>query len=135
MNTGLYCKITEIKVKKIMNESVYFELNNWFAGRDYPDNERFLKWMGNDLNLAFDNEEWVTTNKLCVVRTIIDQSINFCITATKEWVNENCPEILTEYAQFLREPDENGDVCSRFGMSFLEYCDENIGITEVEDEY
>ena len=24
---------------------VYFELNNWFAGRDYPDAEPFLSWM------------------------------------------------------------------------------------------
>ena len=26
-------------------EVVYFELNNWFSGRDYPDAEPFLSWM------------------------------------------------------------------------------------------
>ena len=117
-----------------MDDIIYFELNDWFAGRDYPDNERFYKWMGcNGGDLIFDNEEWVKTNKLCVVRTIVDMSINFCVTATKEWVEENCPELLNKYTRFLREPNEDGDVYSRFGISFLEYCDENIGIIETED--
>lgn len=118
-----------------MKDIVYFELNNWFAGQDYPANERFGRWMGDDLQLAFSNEDWVKENKLCVVRTRIDMSVNFCVTATKEWVENNCPELLTEYTQFLREPDEYGDVYSRFGMTFLEYCDDNIGIIENEDDW
>lgn len=24
---------------------VYFEVNNWIQGRDYPDEEPFLSWM------------------------------------------------------------------------------------------
>lgn len=39
-----------------MNDIVYFELNNWFRGRDYPNDEPFVSWMSNDLQLKFNNE-------------------------------------------------------------------------------
>lgn len=117
-----------------MEDIICFELNNWLAGRDYPDNERFRKWMGNDLHLFFKNEDWVKENKLCVVETLIDMSVNFCVTATKKWVEENCPELLTEYTNFLRTPDDKGEVYGSFNTHFLEYCDENIGITEEDEE-
>lgn len=115
-------------------EIVYFELNNWFAGDHYPAEEPFLTWIGNDLNIHFNNETWVKENKLCVVRSIIDMSVNFCITATKEWVESNCSRLLTEYTKFLRCPDEDGYVEGQFGDEFLEYSEENIGITYVDDE-
>ena len=38
---------------------VYFELNNWFSGRDYPNAEPFLSWMEDDLNQKFRDEEWI----------------------------------------------------------------------------
>lgn len=115
-----------------MNEIVYFELNNWFAGRDYPDDEPFLSWMSNDYNIRFNDEEWVKDNKLCVVRDLVDMSTNFCITATKEWVENNCPSLLIEHIKYLRIPDEDGYAYGRFGHEFLEYCEENFGITEVD---
>lgn len=117
-----------------MNEIVYFELNNWFAERDYPDAEPFLSWMCDDLQIQFVNEQWVKDNRLCVVASFVDMSQNFCITATKEWVEENCPTILTEHSKFLRFPDKYGDVYGRFGHSFLEYNEDNIGIKWVDDE-
>ena len=117
-----------------MEDIIYFELNNWFEGSDYPDNDRFRKWMGNDLHLFFGDEDWVKENKLCVVETYIDMSVNFCVTATKKWVDDNCPELLSEYSKFLRVPDDEGDVCGRFGTIFLDYCDENIGVTYVEED-
>lgn len=112
-------------------EIVYFELNNWSCGKDYPAAEPFLSWMGNDYKLAFLNESFVRENKLCVVKDIIDMSVNFCITATKQWVMDNCPELLTKYTDFLRYPDEYGDVIGRFDNEFLEYDEENIGIQDV----
>ena len=120
-----------------MNEIVYFELNNWFAGKDYPDNERFINWMHNDLNIKFSSEEWAEENHLCIAARLIDMSQNFCITATKDWVEKNCPELLTDYAQFLRHPDEDGDVYGRFGDEFLPYEEENFGVTwtDLDDEY
>lgn len=117
-----------------MSEIVYFELNNWFAGQHYPAREPFLGWMGNDLRIQFSNERWVLENKLCVVKSLVDMSVNFCITATKEWVEQNCPCLLTEFNQFLRYPDEYGDVYGEFGHEFLKYSEENIGITWADDD-
>ena len=137
-----------------MKDIVYFELNNWFAGRDYPDAEPFLSWMGDDLSQTFRDEKWVKENKLCVVFTPIDVSQNYCITATKDWVLENCPDLLSDkeydttflqgyagemkevvehysFKQFLRFPDEYGDAYSKFGMEFLPYEEENFGVTTV----
>lgn len=114
---------------------VYFELNNWFAGEHYPEEEPFTTWIGNDLSIYFNNEDWVNDNKLCVVLHMIDMSMNFCVTATKEWVEKNCPRLLTEHKKFLRYPDEDGCVYGQFGDEFLEYSEENIGIIDVYDEY
>lgn len=110
------------------NEIIYFELNNWCCGRDYPDAEPFMSWMRGFLPI-FRNEKWVKENKLCVRASNVDMSQNFCISATKEWVEQNCPELLTKYTQFLRKPDKYGDVDGRFGCPFLEYEESNFGIT------
>lgn len=115
-----------------MDEIIYFELNNWFAGVHYPDSEPFLSWMKDDLNTKFRDEEWVKENKLCVVADMIDMSQNFCVTATKEWVNMNCPSLLTTYTNYLRVPDEYGDVYGQFGHEFLEYDENNFGIEYVD---
>ena len=119
-----------------MDDIIYFELNNWFSGRDYPDDEPFISWMRNDLRIPFRDETWVKENKLCVVFSFIDMSQNFCITATKEWVEQNCPSLLTnpENEKFLMHPDEYGDVEGKFGPYFLEYEEYNIGITWIDDE-
>ena len=107
---------------------VYFELNNWCSGRDYPDAEPFLSWMRDDLNQKFRDEEWIKENKLVVVESLVDMSMNFCITATKEWVEENCPELLSTYENFVRKPEDGEDVpYGRFECPFLEYEEENIG--------
>lgn len=108
---------------------IYFELNNWTPVHDYPLAEPFDSWMGDDLNLQFLNEEWIKENKLCVLVDFIDQSLNFCITATKEWVEKHCPNLLTEFTNFTRQPDEEGSVYGRFGHEFLSYEEDNIGIT------
>lgn len=117
------------------NKIVYFELNNWFAGEDYPNDEPFLSWMRDDLNIKFRNEKWVIENELCVVESIVDMSSNFCITAKKEWVEKNCPKLLTDYKEFLRYPDEDGEVYGRFGCHFLEWSKENFGITWDDEDY
>ena len=92
-------------------EIVYFELNNW-SSKYHPDAEP-------------------------LVRTVIDMSANWCITATKDWVLKNCPELLTKYRKFLRYPDEDGELpCGEFGCSpFYEYTEENIGFHFLDDEY
>ena len=116
-----------------MCDIIYFELNNWTAGDDYPDEEPFISWCGNDMDLKFSNEEWVVKNKLAVVQEIIDMSVNWCISAPKEWVLENCPKLLegnavNPYNGFLRFPDKNGKVYGNLGTEFLEWSEGNIGI-------
>ena len=112
---------------------VYFELNNWTPGIEYPNEEPFLSWMRNDLNIRLNDEEWVKKNKLCVVREVIDMSINFCITAKREWIINNCPRLLSKHTEFLRHKDKYGIVCGRFGTDFLKYKEENIGIRDAEE--
>lgn len=112
---------------------VYFELSNWTQDEHYPAEEPFTTWIGNDLNIYFNNEDWVKRNNLCVVRNIIDMSVNFCITATKEWVDKHCPRLLTEHKKFLRYPEEDDVVYGDFGDRFLEYSADNIGIRENYD--
>lgn len=130
-----WIEIDEEILNEYFTEIIHFELNNWSCGKDYPDVEPFLTWIGNDLNIHFNNEDWVKENKLCVVRTIIDMSVNFCITTTKKWVEKNCPKLLTEYNSFLRYPDKDGYIEGRFETDFLEYLEKNIGITEEEEEF
>lgn len=112
------------------DDVVYFELNNWFAGDDYPAEEPFISWMGNDLRLYFCNDDQMKAEKLCVKRDTLDMSANFCITAPRSWVEEHCPKLLTDYKQFVSEPEYEGDIpTSKNGYRFLEYCPENFGIT------
>ena len=113
-----------------MNDIVYFELNNWFPGVHYPDVEPYTIWLGDDEYIIFlDDEQWVRKNKLCVVFYVLDNSLNFLITATKRWVEQNCPTLLTQYTEFLRYPDENGRIYGRLSyIEFLPYSEANIGV-------
>ena len=116
------------------NEIVYFELNNWMPNEDFPDVEPFKTWM-DYRHFNFDKEDWIKENKLVVVRTVVDMSANWCITATKNWVLKNCPELLTKYTQFLRYPEKDGYLpYGRFGCPFFKYKEENIGFHFLEDE-
>ena len=137
-----------------MSEVYYIELNNWFSGRDYPINGKLRELVENH---CFSNDEWCKENKLCVLCGNVDMSINWCITAPAEWVEENCPELLSDeeytyevhvygqgekkvnihkkkYCEFLR-PEEDGTASSRFGVSFLEYSKENFGVTTCEYDW
>lgn len=112
-------------------EVIYFELNNWMPVRDYPEIELCEKMVGmfNEEDIALlDNPAWVLNNKLVVVNTLVDMSSNYCVSAPKEWVIENCPKLLTIHREFLRFPDADGELPEgRFGSPFFEYTDENIG--------
>ena len=145
-------------MSEMNNDIVYFEFNNWFSGRDYPVGKPYEHWMSDDV-LQFGDDDWCKENKLCVNEAVIDMSINYCITAPREWVMENCPELLTDdtyedvvvvhspdgdkkyrhtykYNQFLRFPSSDGNVYGRFGHEFLEYMPENFGnhFTYLEDD-
>ena len=50
------------KINNIEEDVIHFQLNNWSLGKDYPDEEPFISWMGN--NLKFLDKAWVRKNKL-----------------------------------------------------------------------
>lgn len=102
-------------------ELIRFELNNWFEGRDYPDEEPFITWMCNDLNQYFMKDNWTKENGLVVTVALVDMSFNYCIVAKKSWVERFCPKLLTTYSEFVRDN-------SRFDIPFREYCPENLGV-------
>lgn len=75
---------------------VYFSVNNWMRGKDYPPLKCFDEWLGDDLNQSFRNDAWCKENKLCVYYGVVDMSTNYTISAPREWVEKNCPELLTD---------------------------------------
>lgn len=137
-----------------MSEVVYFELNDWFAGRDYPVDGSLKQFVEEYL---FSKDDWCRDNKLCVRAGNIDMSVNWCITAPRDWVEQKCPELLGDdsytyvimthgrggtykteykekYSSFLRYEDEFGRVFGRFDWPFLEYTTENLGVTHYEED-
>lgn len=148
-----------------MEEIIYFEIDNWFAGRDYPNAQPFLSWMNDDLNLAFANDNWCIENRLCVEAVLIDMSVCFCVTAPRSWVEENCPKLLTDeecgsmniishydantgtfvdekkyehcsYSKFICKPDKDGEVYGRISnLHFAEYKEKNFGVHWNDEEY
>jgi len=117
---------------------VYFEINNWWRGADYPDTDKFRTWTGNNpdesWHMYFEDERWVKKHQLCVVAERIDMSVNWCVTAPKRWVLDNCPELLVDWKKFLKFPDKDGDVYGRWGTKFLEWKEENIGVVSRYDD-
>lgn len=116
-------------------EVVYFEMNNWFAERNYPNDEPFRTWMANDLKLTLADSNWVEANHLVVVCHYVDMAVNFMVSAPKEWVEHNCPKLLTDYTKFLRYPDENGEVIGHFGTRFRRWSDASSGVYWIDYDY
>ena len=142
-----------------IEEIIYFSVNNWFCGVHYPPTENFKKWLRDDCNLAFTNDEWCKSNKLCVNYGIIDMSVNFTVSAPKSWVEKNCPELLSDksydyniahiengkevidskrntYSDFVCTPEKDKPFVDKFGQPFLEYKEDNLGSHYYDkDEY
>lgn len=137
-----------------MEEIIYLEFNDWFGGRDYPEIPNIEEWVGECDRPGYKSplfdDEWCKKQKICVAVGAIDMSCNFCITAPRSWVEQNCPECLTDdvytkdfhyfngqtktekysFNQFRRAPEDgNIIVYGRFGWPFLEYKEENFGRT------
>lgn len=147
-----------------MEEIIYFEIDNWFAGQDYPNAQPFLNWMNDGLNLTFTNNNWCIDNRLCVEATIIDMSVCFCVSAPRSWIEKNCPKLLTDeecgsikiishydtnigamvdetkyehcsYSKFICKPNEDGEVYGRISnLHFAEYKEENFGVHWKDEE-
>ncbi len=137
-----------------MNDIVYFSINDWFQGLDYPPDEIFAKWVG--LNSPLSDGAWCKEHKICVKHGCIDMSQNWCVSAPRSFVEEYCPKLLTDeeytyetllhtkgetilninknrYSNFVYTPDKYGDIEDRFGWAFLEYNEDNFGVTWYEE--
>lgn len=142
------------------DDIIYFSVNNWFEGRDYPPTKKFKKWLGDDLNQTFENDKWAKKNKLCIYHGVLDMSFNYTVSAPRTWVEKNCPELLTDdefeyvicsygkdgerretikkkYSDFVYKPHEGDETPDedRFGMPFRKYCKENFGSEYYETNY
>ena len=118
-----------------MEEIIYFEVNNWCPGEDYPTAEPFYDWLGDDMNQTLRDDDWAKENKLCIGFTVVDMSFNYTVAAPRSWVEENCPVILEEpwKSKFCFEPEDDGE-CYGNNSRFLLYCEENFGVTQLEWE-
>ena len=139
-----------------MEEIIYFNINNWFRGRDYPPVEPFDTWV--NLNSPLDDGAWCKENKICVKTGYIDMSRNWCVSAPRSFVEKYCPQLLTneeytydictfsndgntvtthtkKYSDFVCTPDKDRDVEGRFGWTFLDYKEENFGVTWYEESF
>jgi hypothetical protein len=84
-------------------------------------------------------------------------SQNYTIAAPRSWVEENCPELLTDeeytyitcmygkdgeeriehkkkYSDFVDHPDSCGEVYDKFGWPYPEYKEENFGSNYYNEE-
>ena len=139
------------------DEIIYFSVNNWFEGQDYPPTDNFRKWLRDDFQQQFKDDKWAKENKLCINFGYIDMSQNYTIAAPRSWVEENCPELLTDeeytyitciygkdgekriehkkkYSDFVDHPDSCGEVYDRFGWPYPEYKEENFGSNRYDEE-
>ncbi len=131
------------------NDIVKFTLNNWMIGEDHPPGEPFDTWMS---QYTLTDNTWCREQKICVYYGNIDMSTNYCVTATREWVEKNCPQLLSndtyiyketiykgglketiekigKFSDFVcnEDDDEEEEVNNRFDWPFLEYKEENFG--------
>lgn len=114
---------------------IYFSVNNWYCGIHYPDTETFRKWLGDDGNQYFMDDDLCKENKLCVYCGLIDMSFNYTVSAPREWVEKNCPELLTDYSDFIFLPKEGETKPDHDGwyQPFRDYCEENFGCDVYND--
>lgn len=127
---------------------VHFTLNNWMVGKDYPPGEPFETWMS---FYTLTHNTWCREQKICVYYGNIDMSTNYCVTATREWVEKNCPQLLSDdtytyketvykgslkettekigkFSDFVvYEDDDEEEANNKFDWPFLEYKEENFG--------
>lgn len=100
-------------------EYIYFELNDWMPNQDYPNEEPYISLCtgarrGKGGRFYWEEpllrrNDYCIKNRLSVVASLIDMSMNFCVVAEKDWAEQNCPSLLTTYKEFLRPNGEDGN--------------------------
>lgn len=78
-----------------MKNIICFEVNDWY---EYP--KYFDEWFHSDKHaktFLVDLDKYAKENKLCIKVQTIDMAANMTITAPREWVEKNCPELFEQY--------------------------------------
>ena len=111
-------------------EIIYFHMATKGAGENsYPPIEPFISIMNNKNDIPFVfGDEWAKENEVCVVMECFSTFIKFYITATRDWVEKTCPALLTEHKEYLKYPDEGGNVYTTNRNKYLKYEPENFGV-------
>ena len=65
---------------------IYFSVNNWNCGKFYPDTEIFRKWLGEDEDQYFMNDEWCKESKF-IMRYGIECKIRDTTSFFTSWVD------------------------------------------------
>lgn len=124
---------------------IYFSVDDWSCGEDYPDKEPFITWFTsnyenpNHITYKFEDDKWCKENKLVVVCTLLDLSLNFNIIAAKEWIERNCPYIIGSRFDYTDKLERGSlwdepvnklekDLYLGFWGHFLPYREENYGV-------
>lgn len=125
-------------------EIIYFEVNNWFVGRDYPVDDPFGEWTNGKVKPEYvkpilTDDTWAKENKICIKYGPYDMSICYFVTAPLEWVKENCPCLLKpENEKFICKPEKEGELpkgwLGKKNTLFLEYKEENFGSKWINDD-
>lgn len=118
---------------------VYFQCNNWTP---YPEEaSRFIyDYLEGDfcsedpdstsvLKTPEEIDKWIRENDLCINQDLYDMSNQYWVTTTKEWLEENFPELLGVASEIPEDDLWVGD-----HMNFLQYREENVGCHLVENE-
>lgn len=107
---------------------VYFQCNDWSPSP--KEAERFIhQYLEGDFSehtpMKTDAEvdEWIENDCLCINCDIYDMSIQYWITTTKEWLEQNFPELLSFVSEEPKDYLFKGDK-----KYFLKYSEENIGV-------
>ena len=106
---------------------VYFTVDNWSPGVDYPRCDNFENLYREDLDaFAFIDNEYCKENKLAVYCTTLDMSIAFTVVAPIGWCVKNSPEIIGSYWDETAKPGKNNWKESIYGLPYPEYKEKNF---------
>lgn len=89
--------------------------------------DNYTSYRNKIIYLLTNSEMFDKSIELNSVTGIVDMSINHCV------VERNCPRLLTDFTQLIKEPEKYGEVNSKYCF-FLPYKEENIGITYCDDD-
>lgn len=119
-----------------MENIIWFEFNNWFAGVHFPDEEPYLSWMyptydkDKDLSISlFMDEAFVNKNKLAVYYYSIDMSDDYVVGATESWIMKNCPNLLDKHKKFVIGKSKVGEQVELVAPNINDYYEKSITVT------